>query len=118
MPVHFKKQAQIKTQVGALLFNEAPTEVLTQYSDYNNVFSIQNIVNLLENTKLNEHAIELKEDKQLLFGSIYSLGLIELKTLKIYIKISLANGFIWLSKSPAKAFILFDKKPDKKSAFM
>ena len=47
--VHSKKQAQIK----ALLFNGAFTEVLIEYSDYNNVFLVKNIVELLENTRIN-----------------------------------------------------------------
>ena len=37
MPVHSKRQAQ----VGALLFNKAPTEVPAEYSNYNNVFSVE-----------------------------------------------------------------------------
>ena len=67
---------------------------------------------LLENTKINKHAIELEKSKQLLFKPIYSLGSIELKTLKTYIKINLANGFIWPFKSLARASILFNIKPD------
>ena len=108
MPVHFKKQAQ----VGALLFDEALTEVPAEYSDYSNVFSAENAAELPENTEINEHAIELKEGKQPPFGPIYSLGPVELETLKTYIKTNLANGFIRPSKSPAGAPILFDKKPD------
>ena len=54
MPVHFEKQAQVM----ALLFDEASTEVLIQYSDY--VFSAENIVEFLENTEINEHAIKPK----------------------------------------------------------
>ena len=62
---------------------------------------------------MNEHAIKLEEDKQPLFEPIYSLGPVELKTLKTYIESNLANGFIYLFKSPIKAPILFDKKPDR-----
>ena len=72
----------------------------------------ENAVELLENTEINEHAIKLEEDKQPPFGPIYSLGPVELETLKTYIKINLANGFIRPSKSPAGAPILFDRKPD------
>ena len=68
---------------------------------------------LLENTGINEHAIELKEGKQPLFDSIYSLGSVELETLKTYIKTNLANGFIWPSKSPTGVSILFDRKSDR-----
>ena len=62
---------------------------------------------------MNEHAIKLKEGKQPLFVPIYSLGPVALETLKTYIETNLANGFIRPSKSPARALILFDKKPNK-----
>ena len=112
MPVHSKRQAQIEAQVGALLFNEALTEVPAEYSDYSNVFLAEHAARLLENTRMNEYAIELEEGKQPRFGPIYSLGPVELETLKTYIKTNLANGFIRPSKSPAEAPILFDRKPD------
>ena len=63
MPVHFKKQAQIEAQVGALLFNETLTKVLVEYSDYSNVFSAEYIVELPENSGMNEYAIKLEEGK-------------------------------------------------------
>ena len=113
MPVHSERQAQ----VGALLFNEAPTEVPAEYSDYSDVFSAEHAAELPENTGMNKHAIELEEGKQPPFRPIYSLGPVELETLKIYIKTNLANGFIRLSKSPARAPILFDRKPDRNLRF-
>ena len=61
---------------------------------------------------MNDHAIKLEEGKQPLFSPIYSLELVELETLKTYIKTNLANGFIRPFKSPAKAPILFNRKPD------
>ena len=82
MPVHVENQAQ----VGALIFNEAPTKIPVEYFDYNNVFSAENVAELLENTGINEHAIKLEEGKQPPFGPIYSLGLVKLETLKTYIK--------------------------------
>ena len=66
---------------------------------------------------MNKHAIELEEGKQLPFGPIYSLRPVELETLKTYIETNLANGFIRLFKSPARAPILFDKKPDGSFCF-
>ena len=54
MPMHSKKQAQ----VGALLFNKAPTEVPAEYSDYSNVFSAEYAAELPENTRMNEHIIK------------------------------------------------------------
>ena len=107
--MYFKRQAQ----VGVLLFDKAFIEVLTEYSDYSNVFSAENAVKLLENTGINKYAIELEKGKQLAFGPIYSLEPIELETLKTYIKTNPANGFIRPSKFPAGAPILFNKKPDR-----
>ena len=109
MLMHSKKQAQVR----ALLFDKALTEVLAEYSDYSNIFLAENAAKLPENTGINKHAIKLEEGKQSPFGPIYSLGLVELKILKTYIKINLVNDFIWPSKSPAGASILFDKKPNK-----
>ena len=67
---------------------------------------------LFEHTEIYTYAIDLEEGKQPPYGPIYSLGPVELKTLKTYIETNLANGFIFPSKSPARAFILFDKKPN------
>ncbi len=67
---------------------------------------------LPENTGINEHAIKLINKKQPPYGPIYALSPVELETLKAYIETHLKTGFIWPSKSPTGAFILFDKKPD------
>ncbi len=58
------------------------------------------------------HATAFVDDWQSLYGSIYRLGQVKLETLKAYIKNNLANKFIRASKSPAKASILFNKKPN------
>ena len=109
MLVHFKRQAQVR----ALIFNEAPIKILAEYSDYNNVFLVENAAELLKHTGINDHAIKLEESKQPRFEPIYNLGSIKLKNLKIYIKINLANNFIQPSKSPANVPILFDWKPNR-----
>ena len=94
MPVYSKKQAQSKVQVKALLFNKASIEVVAKYSNYSNVFLAKYKVELPENIIINKHAIELKKGKQPLFRPIYRLRSIELETLKTYIEINLAYGFI------------------------
>ena len=83
-----------------------------EYCNYSDVFLAENAAELPENTGINEHAIKLEEGKQPLFGPIYSLGPVELETLKTYIETNLANGFIQPSKSPTGASILFDQKSD------
>ena len=97
-------------QITSLLTKEV--KILEEYSDYADVFSEEKVLVLPEHTKLNEHAIDLDDGKQPLYGPIYSLGPVELKTLKIYIETYLKTGFIWPSKSPVNAPILFNKKPD------
>ena len=98
MLVYFKKQAQIKVQSGikvrTLLFDKSLMMVLAEYSNYDNVFSIKNIVKLPENTGINKLIIKLEEKKLPSFSLIYSLKSIKLKILKIFIKINLANIFI------------------------
>ena len=111
------RKAQIEAQSGAqirvLLFDEAPTEIPAEYSNYSDVFLAENAAELPENTGMNKHAIKLEEGKQLPFRRIYSLGPVELEILKTYIETKLANSFIRPSKSPARAPILFDQKPDR-----
>ena len=55
---------------------------------------MKNAVELSKNTRINKHTLGFKKGKQLLFGLIYSLKLVELEILKIYIKTNLANNFI------------------------
>ena len=61
---------------------------------------------------MNNQAIKLVEGKQPAYGPIYSLGPVEVETLKPYIETHLKTGFIRLSKSPSETPILFDQKPD------
>ena len=58
--------------------------------------------------KINNHAIKLEDNQQLSYGLIYSLKLVELKTLKAYIKANLANNFIRPFKSPTNISIFLD----------
>ena len=104
--IHSDREAWI-----AFLFTKE-VKILDKYSDFTNVFSEKKALVLPKRTELNEHAINLEDGKQPLYGLIYSLDPMEHKTLKTYIKTHLKTGFIQPSKSPAGASILFDKKPD------
>ena len=81
-----------------------------EYFDFSNIFSSNSAAGLPEHTKINDYLINLLNDKQALYRPIYILELIELKTLKTYIKSNLASKFIRLSKSPFGALILFVRK--------
>ncbi len=101
-----------RAQIAHLKADEAPTKVPSEYADFADIFSPKLAVELPKHTEINDHAIELVDDRQPLYGPIYSFGPVELEILKAYIENNLASSFIWPSKSPAGALILFDKKPD------
>ena len=102
--IHLDKKAQI----ASLLTKKS--KIPDKYLDFTNVFSEEKALVLPERTELNEHAIDLDDGKQLLYGPIYSLGPVKLETLKTHIETYLKTEFIQPSKSPADAFILFDRK--------
>ncbi len=106
--VHLSRRAQI----AHLKADEAPTKVPSKYADFADVFLPKLAAELPEHTGIHDHAIELVDDRQPPYGLIYSLGPVELETLKAYIENNLASGFIRPSKSLAGALILFNKKPD------
>ena len=99
-----------KAQMALLVANEI--KISTKYSDFSDVFLGKKTLILLDKIKLNQYAIELQEGQQLSYEPIYRLGLIELEMLKTYIETNLANDFIWHSKLPASAPMLFIKKPN------
>ncbi len=102
-----------KAQIAHLKADKALKKVPSKYVDFADVFSSKLAAKLLKYTSINNHAIELVDDGQPLYGPIYSLDLVKLELLKAYIKNNLANSFIRPSKSPARASIFFDKKPDR-----
>ena len=82
-------------------------KILIKYLDFSNVFLKEKALSLPEAIELNQYAIKLQKDYQSSYKLTYSLGLVELKILKTYIKTNLINGFIWSLKLPVSAFILF-----------
>ena len=106
MSIHLAQEVQI-----SLLIAEKVT-VPAEYLDFADVFSKESAKVLPKSTKINKHAIKLEDDKQSPYELIYSLDPVELKTLKIYIKTNLVNGFIRPSKFLIGALILFVFKPD------
>ena len=101
-----------RPQITGLIAEETPTKVPAEYSDFADIFSPDLASKLPEHTEINDHAIELVDGQQPPYGPIYSLGPVELETLKAYIETNLANSFIKPSKSPAGAPILFDRRSD------
>ena len=102
-------------QAYVTLFISEEIGIRAKYSDFSNNFSLNSAVELSEHLGINNHFINLLDNKQPLYGPIYSLGPIELQMLKIYIEANLASSFIRLSKSFISAPILFVRK--KNSSF-
>ena len=76
------------------------------------MFSKKLFVKLFVYLGTNKYIIDFTRGKQPSYRLIYSLKLVELETLKTYIKINLANSFMQLSHSFSKILILFIKKLD------
>ena len=100
------RQAQIS------LLDVEEVTILSEYADYTDVFSPDSVAELPNHTVINDHPIDLIDNKQPPYSSIYSLGPVELETLKTYIETNLANSFIRPSKSPTGTPILFIRKKD------
>ena len=81
--------------------------IFAKYSNFNNDFLSTSIVKSLKHIGINTNFINLINNKQLLNSSNHSLKLIELKTLKTYIKINLASRFIISFKLFTYAQILY-----------
>ena len=106
MPIYPSCQAQVSS------LTSEETGIPTEYSNFSNVFFSDSAAELPEHNGINDHPINLLDDKQSPYDLIYSLGLVELGTLKTYIEANLVSGFIRPSKSPTDAPILFVQKKD------
>lgn len=96
-------------EIASLITHKTPIIVFVEYSDFADIFLPESAAELPEYTRINDHSIELIDNWQPPYEPIYSLGPVEMKTLKTYIEVNLANGFIRLFKFPAEApSCLFD----------
>lgn len=92
--------------------DETLISILSKYTDFVIIYSKNLIAEFLEYTKINNYTIDLTKCYQQLYRFIYSLSLVGLKNLEIFIKTNLANSFIRPFKSLINTFILFFKKSD------
>lgn len=81
-------------QIAVLKQNKILAKSSNKYSDFLNTFLEKEAVVLPEQTNLNEYYIKMESDEQPSYKPIYNLRLVELKTLKAYIKTHLKTGFI------------------------
>lgn len=87
--------------------NEAFISILPEYAFFIDIFSLVLAIELLKYIKINYHIIELIDNKQPLYRSIYSLKLVKLETLKTYIKTNLVHSFVKSFKFLRRALIFF-----------
>ena len=90
--------------------DKAPIKILSKDAYFADIFSLKLAVEYSKYTKINNYIIKLVDDWQLLYDSIYNLGLVKFKILKAYIENNLTDSFIKSFKSPVIAHIFFDKK--------
>jgi hypothetical protein len=81
-----------------------------QYRDFETLYNGET-ANALPPHRSYDHAIDLKDGEQPLWGLIYALSEQELSVIKDYLKEMLDSGKIRPSKSPAGTPILFVPKP-------
>lgn len=97
-----------KPQIAGLIAKTAFIKISAIYTNFVDIFSPNLAFKLFRHTGINNHIIELENSQQLSYKPLYSLGLVELETLKAYIKTNLVNGFIKPSKLAADTPIFFD----------
>lgn len=102
-----------QTQIVSLIVDKPFISVFFKYTNFINIFSKDLAAKLLKYIRINNHAIDLVKNQQPPYETIYSLKLMKLEILKIYIEIYLSNSFINMCKSPATTFVLFVSKPNK-----
>lgn len=75
-----------KAQIALLKANKAFITIFLEYSNFADIFSLELAAKFLKYIRINNHAINLMNSNQLYYESIYNLGPIELKILKIILK--------------------------------
>ena len=97
-----------RSYIAYLIVKEVFVKIFVKYANFVDLFSPNLAFKLSEHTKINNHAIKLVNSHYLSYRPIYNFGSAELKILKAYIKINLANRFNRLFKSLANTSILLD----------
>lgn len=101
-----------RAEIALLKANEVPTAIPSEWTDFTDIFSLEMVAELLEYTKIYDHAIQLIDSNKPSYKAIYNLRLLKLRTLKTYIETNLVKSFIRLSRSLINALIIFIQKSD------
>lgn len=86
------------TQIALLKADKVFSSFQSKYDKFADVFSKNLVTELLKYTKINNHIMYLVEDHQSPYRLIYDIRSVKVETLKTYMKINVANGFIRSNK--------------------
>lgn len=107
-PSNAAPQAMSAMDLKQQAFDVTEVTISDVYKEFSDVFS-DDKANIFPDHGLDDHAIDLIDDRQPPYGPVYNLSEVKLTVLRQYIDKHLANQFICPSKSPAGAPILFVK---------
>ena len=82
-----------KLQIASWIVEKTFSKISAKYADFANVFSPDLASKLPKYTWINDYTIKLIDGQQPPYRPIYSLGPVELETLKAYIGMNLANKY-------------------------
>lgn len=106
--VHLFRRAQITLWK----VDEAPTIIFSEYLNFADIIFLKLAIELPKYTKINNHAINFINRKELAYEPIFCLEPVDLETLKTYIETNGAHHFIKPFKSFVNTLILFVRKSD------
>ncbi len=95
-------------------FDDAAKKMSSKFRKFDDVFFLKKEKILVSRKKEMNHVIELEDDKQSSYESLYNLFNSELKTLRLYLDDALIRGIIRHSISSTEASVLFVPKKNEK----
>ncbi len=95
-------------------FDDVAKKMFSKFKKFEDVFFLKKDKILTHRKKDVDHVIELKNDKQFFYESLYNLFNSELKTLRLYLDDALKRDIIKHSINSTEASILFVSKKNEK----
>ncbi len=94
--------------------NDSAKKMSFEFKEFDDVFSLKNEKILASHKERIDHVIELKDDKQSCYQSLYNLFNFELKTLRLYLDDALTRDIIKHSMNSIETSVLFVLKKNEK----
>lgn len=94
--LRLRRLIQLAQKAQIVLLMAKKVTVLYEYLKFTDIFSKESAAKLPKYFNINQYLINPELDKYPSYRLIYSLELVELKTIKTYIETNMPNGVIWL----------------------